>query len=97
MGEMNHGSDPIESVRRSRYTALFIDIRGTEVLVIEGGPVAIRECRYLADAKIRVIAKIVLPEIEDIADTVEYRCIDPEKYAFKCLLESVMSFDVHHQ
>ena len=79
MGEMIHGSDPIESVRRSRYTALFTDIRGTEVLVIGGGPVAIRKCRYLADAKIRVIAKTVLPEIEDIADTVECRCVDPEK------------------
>lgn len=78
---MIHGSDPIESVRRSRYTALLTDIRGTVVLVIGGGPVAIRKCRYLADAKIRVIAKTVLPE----------------KYAFKCLLGSVMSFDVHHQ
>ncbi|MGN1045344.1 MAG: bifunctional precorrin-2 dehydrogenase/sirohydrochlorin ferrochelatase [Candidatus Methanomethylophilaceae archaeon] len=74
-----HGPGSVTSACRSRYTALFADLHDTDILVIGGGPVALRKCRYLSDADIHVIAKTVLPELEEIADRVECRCVDLEK------------------
>ncbi len=50
--------------------------------------------RMLSDAHIGAIGA---PTAKELSDRGFVPDVVPEKYTFKCLLESVMSFDVHHQ
>lgn len=51
------------------YLPVFLDLRGREVLLVGGGPVALRKAELLvsAGARLRVVALRIVPELERLA------------------------------
>lgn len=49
------------------YVPIFLETSNLKIIVFGGGNVALRKCTYFQDAKLTVVAREILPELESIA------------------------------
>ena len=49
------------------YVPIFLEPSNLRIIVFGGGNVALRKCTYFQDAKLTVVAREILPELESIA------------------------------